>query len=229
MMIKNLVIVIDGPAGAGKSTVGKLLAQRLGYHYLDTGALYRAVAYTVGKAGIREDEEGKLREFLAATDIRWEKSPEGMRVRINGEDVTRHLRTEEVGLKASELSALPLIRKMLLPVQRAAGRGGGIVADGRDMASVVFPDAEVKFFLDAAEAERIKRRQLELATRNPDIEYANVAEDLRKRDRQDRTRAIAPLRPSDKATIIDTTGMTIDEVVEAMIYKTNRYLSRELT
>ncbi|HON22922.1 MAG TPA: (d)CMP kinase [Syntrophales bacterium] len=222
----KLVVVIDGPAGSGKSTVGKLLAQRLGYHYLDTGALYRAVAYVIGRDGIDEDEK-EIGAYLQDLDIELEKSTSGMRVRVNGEDVTERLRTEEVALRASRISALRVVREKLLPVQRAAGGTGGIVAEGRDMATVVFPRAEIKIFLDAAEEERVKRRHAELAARDPGMDYEKVAAGLQRRDRQDRTRAVAPLQPDPAAIHIDTTRMTAVEVVETVAAVINRHLSRE--
>jgi cytidylate kinase len=140
-----------------------------------------------------------------------------MQVHINGEDVTGHLRTEEIGLLASKISTFPLVREMLLPIQRKAAAGGGIVAEGRDMGTVVFPDAEMKFFLDAGENDRIKRRYIELVERGEGIIYDDIARDMRRRDLQDRERAVAPLRPHEQAVIIDTSNMTIEEVVGSML------------
>lgn len=214
---RELIVTIDGPAGSGKSTVSKILAKRLGYLYLDTGAIYRAVAYLIGREGLSGEDEQTLHNLLKSSDIRLQKSGDGWQVYVNGEDVTRHLRTEEIGLMASKISAFPLIREVLLPIQREAGASGGIVAEGRDMGTVVFPDADVKFFLEASESERIQRRFKELSNRGDDLAYGNIAKDMRQRDLQDRERTVAPLRPHEEAVIIDTSLMTIAEVVECML------------
>ncbi|MCK9195661.1 MAG: (d)CMP kinase [Syntrophales bacterium] len=214
---RNLIVTIDGPAGSGKSTVSKALAKRLSYLYLDTGALYRAVAYLIGREGVSENDEQTLYDLLRGADICLQKSGDVLQVYVNGEDVTGYLRTEEIGLTASKISTLPLIREMLLPIQRKAGAQGGIVTEGRDMGTVVFPDADVKFFLDASESERIQRRFMELSNRGDGIPYGNIARDMRQRDLQDRERTVAPLRPHEEAVIIDTSSMTIAEVVEAML------------
>lgn len=226
-MNKNPIIVIDGPAGSGKSTVSKILAARLNYLYLDTGALYRAAAYLIARAGVSHDDEKAVAKLLTGMEIRLQQSPQGMRVVAGGEDVTAHLRREEIGVKASQVSAIPLVRNILLPVQRQAAEAGGIVAEGRDMGTVVFPEADIKFYLDAAERERINRRFRELSAGDRETMQEKVADDLRLRDRQDRERQTAPLRPHAEAIIIDTTNMSIPEVVEALIKYINSNLCRE--
>jgi len=221
--LKNeLIITIDGPAGSGKSTVSKALARSLSYLYLDTGALYRAVAYLISRKDVPSGDEQAVYDLLKSADISLRKVGDVLKVYGNGEDITGYLRTEEIGLMASRLSALPLVREMLLPIQRKAGASGGIVAEGRDMGTVVFPDGDVKFFLDASENERIQRRFKELSIRGDTIPYENIAKDMRQRDFQDRERKIAPLRPHEAAVIIDTSGMTITEVVESMLDVINR-------
>lgn len=223
-MKRDLIVTIDGPAGSGKSTVSIALAMLMSYLYLDTGALYRAVAYLITRNGVTVRDEQALHDLLKNPDIRLQKSEYGLQVHVNGEDVTGHLRTEEIGLMASNISALPLIREMLLPIQRKAGASGGIVAEGRDMGTVVFPDADVKFFLEASERERINRRFKELSNRGDDIAYGSIAKNMRQRDRQDRERTVAPLRPHKDAVIIDTSRMAIPDVVERMMEIINNSL-----
>ena len=211
------MITIDGPAGAGKSTIGKALVECLSYSYLDTGALYRAVAYTVVAEGISPDDESSLLRLLGRTKISLRNIAGRIKVFVNDDDVAEKIRTEEIGLLASKVSAISLVRNALLPVQREVGKKGGIVAEGRDMGTVVFPDADFKFFLDASVEERVKRRYKELVTRGVHCDYCEVERDLLMRDRQDRERETAPLQASMDAIIIDSTDMTISEIVERMV------------
>ena len=220
-MRRELIVTIDGPAGAGKSTVSKELAKRLSYLYLDTGALYRAVAYLIINAGISVNDAPALTELLREASICLQRSGDGLQVHVNGEDVTGCLRTEEIGLAASQISALPLVRDILLPIQRQAGAAGGIVAEGRDMGTVIFPDADVKFFIEASENERVKRRFIELTNRGEGVILGDIARDMRQRDFQDRERTVAPLRPHADAVIIDTSHVTVGEVIEAMLLVIN--------
>lgn len=211
------MITIDGPSGAGKSTVSKRLAEQLSYVYLDTGALYRVLAYKVVQEGISPDDEGRLAELCARTKINLEKHGGDIRVIIDGEDVTGKIRTEEIGLLASKVSGIPVVRKALFSLQREAGAGGGIVAEGRDMGTVVFPDADYKFYLDAKVAERARRRYDELVMKGTPADYGEVEKDLQARDRQDRERSISPLRVPEGAVIIDSSHMAIADVIAKMI------------
>jgi CMP/dCMP kinase len=216
-MEKGQVITIDGPASAGKSTVGKILSKKLSYIYLDTGALYRAVAYKMVQEGNTTDDICKFSEFCRNIQIKLKKIKSSMRVILDNEDITDKIRTEEIGLLASRVSAFPCVRETLYHVQREAGREGSIIAEGRDMGTVIFPDAKIKFFLEASVKERAHRRYKELIIRGDKIDYQEVERDLIQRDKQDREREISPLIPSDHAVIIDSTNMTISDVVEKMI------------
>jgi cytidylate kinase len=216
-MKKKFIVTIDGPAGAGKSTVSKALARRLSYIYLDTGALYRAFAYKVIEEGILPNDERKLADLCSRIEIYLENIEGSLNVFVDGENVTKMIRNEGVGLAASTVSAVYAVRKRLLSIQRDVGEKGGIVAEGRDMGTVVFPNADYKFYLDADVAERIKRRYSELLTRGGSSDYETIAGDLVARDRQDQEREIAPLKASHDAIIVDSTRMSVAEVVEKMV------------
>jgi cytidylate kinase len=217
MMKKGLVVTIDGPAGAGKSTVSKALAQKLSYIYLDTGALYRAVAYKIIEVGIAPDNEKLLFDLCSRTNIHLKNVDGNLNVFIDCENVTDKIRTEEVGLLASKVSAISIVREALLAIQRETGEKGGIVAEGRDMGTVVFPDADCKFYLDADTEERANRRYNELVMRGNITDYQEIKRDLIIRDQQDREREIAPLKASQDAVIVDSTNISISDVVEKMM------------
>jgi cytidylate kinase len=216
MMGKRLVITIDGPGGAGKSTVSKALAAKLAYLYLDTGAYYRAYAYKAKQEGILPENDEQLAELGRRIIIHAENREGISLVHVDNEDVTEHLRTEEISILASTISALPCVRQALMEIQRQVGSRGGIVAEGRDMGTVVFPEADIKFYLDATTSERAKRRYQELLAGNDARDYESVANALILRDTQDRERLIAPLKPAVDAHIIDSTNMTVHDVVEKM-------------
>jgi len=211
------VITIDGPAGAGKSTVSKALAAKLQYIYLDTGALYRALAYKALVNKVDANNSDELAKLCSTTDVTMKNLDGNMTVYVDGENVGDKIRTEEVGLAASNISAFPVVREKLLSLQREAGARGGIVAEGRDMGSVVFPDAECKFFLDANVEERIERRRAELVQKNGQAGLTEISRDMQARDHQDSQRKIAPLTVAPDAIVIDSSHLDVSQVVEIIL------------
>jgi cytidylate kinase len=218
---KRLLIVIDGPAGAGKSTAARGLARRLGYRYLDTGATYRVVALKAEEQGISPQMTGTLARLCAEIEIAFEETPEGQRVYMDGMDVTEAIRTPEISMMASRLSREKTVREALVTLQRKLG-GPGVVAEGRDMGSVVFPGADVKFYLDADHQERSTRRYKELLNRGIPAVLSQVRKDTRRRDNEDQTREIAPLQRAPDAIPIDSTALTPEAVVEWMLAEIGR-------
>jgi cytidylate kinase len=221
------IITIDGPSGAGKSTISKLLAAKLHYTYLDTGAMYRVVGLQVERAGLDFEAEGAredLVQLLAGLDMTLAPGEEGKDTRafLNGEDVSDAIRTPEMAMVASRVSAQAEVRKKLTEMQRTIGKNGAIVAEGRDMGTIVFPDAMHKFFLDASPEERAQRRQKQLAENGQKVEFQEILAQIQKRDRDDSGRSLAPLQPAENAVIIDSSGMSIDEVVSFMLAAVNK-------
>jgi len=214
---KGLVIAIDGPSGAGKSTTARLLAERLGFVYIDTGAMYRAMGWKAKREGIDPTDERKLADLCERTEITIKRIGNSPAFYVDGEDVTGDIRTPEMGMMASAVSKSPSVRARLLKLQRDLGSCGGVVMDGRDIGTVVFPDAEAKFFLDASAEERGRRRYVELKAKGMDVDLARITQEIKERDSQDSGRAIAPLRRADDAVLIDSTALDIGAVLEQMM------------
>ena len=214
MPSEHFVITLDGPAGAGKSTVAKSLAGRLGITYLDTGAMYRVVALSALRRGISLDEPLKLEQLAAASEI--ELAPAG-RVLLNGEDVSEAIREPAISQAASKVSAVPGVRQAMVVLQRRMGETHSVVMEGRDIGSVVFPQAQVKVFLDADPAERSARRLAELRQKGFEADPTEVAREMRERDQRDRTRAEAPLLQAPDAIYLDSTGRTPDQVEDSLL------------
>lgn len=214
MTRRGLVIAVDGPSGAGKSTAGRALAARLGYTFIDTGAMYRALAAKALRSATSLDDEIALDALSRSTRI--DLVDGGARVLLDGIDVTATLRTQEVSTAASRVSRHPLVRRDMVARQQALGRGGGVVLDGRDIGTRVFPDADVKFYVDADPRARAERRYRELTAAGQSADLVTIENEIRERDHADSTRADSPLERADDAVLVDTTRLTPSEVVEVM-------------
>ncbi|KGE05329.1 (d)CMP kinase [Pseudohaliea rubra] len=212
------VITVDGPGGAGKGTLCHLLARHLGWHLLDSGALYRVTAQACLQAGVAWEDEAGAAAIAMALDVVFRPAPEGaVSVLLGGEDVSRAIRTEEGGRGASMVAAYPQVRSALLDRQRAFRRAPGLVADGRDMGTVVFPDAPLKIFLTASAEERARRRHLQLLEKGESVSLPRLLEDIRERDARDSRRAVAPLMPADDALHVDSTSIPVAGVVRRVL------------
>jgi len=214
-MAKRLVVAIDGPAGAGKSTLARRVAEKLGFVYIDTGAMYRAVGLWALRTGVGLTDMHRLEQLACAAEIEFRAG--SSRVFLNGEDVTDAIRTADAANAASKVSAIPGVRRALVDMQRRMGTEGGVVMEGRDIGTVVFPDAEVKIFLDADPQVRAERRVLELREKGQQAETDEVARQIRERDQRDTQRADSPLAQAPDAVYVDSTGLSAEEVEQAIL------------
>ncbi len=221
--MKKLLITIDGPAGAGKTTVSRALADRLGYRYIDSGALYRGVAYEVKRRGIDPENEADLQDLCRQIQLGFESEGKSLRLYLNGVDISDDIRTPEISMLASAVSAKSIVREYLLEVQRNIGQKKAAVFEGRDMGTIVFPEADVKFFLDASSKTRALRRYKELEAESSQS-LEEVAKDMQQRDTNDSTRSLAPLKPAGDAIRIDSTDLTVQKVVDLMLSHIDRIL-----
>ena len=217
MAERGKIITIDGPSGSGKSTISRQLAARLHYTYLDTGAMYRAVGLLVSRSEIALDDEDAMEKLLENLDLELLPGDEDTRVLLGGEDVSSAIRTAEMGMVASSVSALSVVRKKLTELQRTLGLRGAVVAEGRDTGTVVFPAAELKFYLDASPEERAHRRSAQLREQGHVVDEKEILAQIKKRDQDDSARSLAPLKAAEDAVIIDSSSMSIEEVVNFML------------
>ena len=208
------VITVDGPGGSGKGTISMRLAGKLGWHFLDSGALYRLVAVAAMDRGIDATGETALGQLAQGLDVSFGVSGDGMVILLDGNYITGRLRAEEVGVFASRIAALPIVRAALVHRQRAFRRPPGLVADGRDMGTVIFPDAVLKIFLTASAQARAERRYKQLKEKGESVNLSRLFQDIEKRDERDSSRAISPLKPADDAHVIDSTELSIEEVLQ---------------
>ena len=219
--MKKIRIAIDGPAGAGKSSVSMLVAESLGYSYVDTGAIYRSVAYAMGN-DVKIEDEDKIRAILENFDLSFKMIDGLNHVYLNGKDITSYIRTEKVSMTASTVSSLPFVRAALLELQKQLGRQGGVVMEGRDIGTVIMPDAELKIFLVASPKNRAKRRLGDLEKKGVKITLKELIEEIKKRDKQDSERKIAPLKQADDAVLLDNTEMDLVQTAEFIVKKAEK-------
>ena len=212
------VIAIDGPSGSGKGTIARRVADALGYHLLDSGALYRLVALSARKSGVSLENGEELARLTSELNARFDSDDEGEeRIWLGNEDVTGEIRTEEAGAGASTVAQIPAVREALFGRQRAFQRPPGLVADGRDMGTHVFPDAGLKVFLTASAEERARRRHMQLKDKGLDVSLAALSRDIEDRDKRDSERSVAPLRPAEDARILDSSGKSIEAVTQTVL------------
>ncbi len=214
---KRLTIAIDGPSGAGKSTVARSLGRRLGCLYIDTGAMYRSVAFRVKEKGIIPEDEFAVGQLASSLHISFVTEGEQTRVLCDGQDITEAIRTPEISRLASLVSRQKRVREALVRMQREMGKEGGVILEGRDIGTVVFPDADVKFYLDAESDERVRRRYHEMVEKGVEVDFKETQEELLQRDHNDMRRSHSPLKKADDALSIDTTYRSVDEIVDEMV------------
>ncbi|RJP93979.1 MAG: (d)CMP kinase [Desulfobacteraceae bacterium] len=215
--MRKLLITIDGPAGAGKTTVSKALADRLEYNYIDTGALYRGVAFEATTRGMAAEDDAGLETMCQNLDLRFIRDAGGARLYSGGVDISGHIRSPEMSMMASAVSARPVVRRALLEVQRKLGAEKAAVFEGRDMGTVVFPEADIKFFLTADLSVRALRRHRELEEKRSPQHFEEVKKDMERRDQNDSSRKEAPLKPADDAILIDSTHLSVDQIIAHML------------
>jgi len=224
---RSLVVAIDGPVASGKSTAARELARRLGWRYLDSGALYRAITWKALQDGVKLEDEEALARVAEGLPLQFEPAPSGLRLFLNDEEITEAIRRPELTRQIHHAACNPRVRQAVNRMQRRLATGGGVVAEGRDMTTVVFPEADVKFFLTASPEERARRRYEELTAKGIPVELEDVQRDLLERDRHDTTRAVAPLRQAEDARVIDTTNLSIDQMAQQMADEVNRLLQSD--
>jgi len=226
--MRRLIIAIDGPVGSGKSTIARRVAELLGYAYLDSGAMYRALAWKALQHGVSFDQPrsaAKLEDLAETTHIDLRATPQGMRVLLDGADVTEEIRRPEVSQAASKVALIPGVRRVLVAEQQRAGAGGGVVMEGRDIGTVVFPNADLKIFLDASVEVRAERRRRELQEKEATVELARMIEEVRERDRRDREREASPLAQAADAVYVDNSAMGIEETARLIVMLARQRLS----
>jgi len=221
---KRLIITIDGPSAAGKSTMAKMLAKELGYLYLDTGSMYRAVAWKMISSEVDPKNRKKIIELAESCRISFHRKGDEIRLLCEGKDISDKIREEKIGEVASIISLIPEVRERLVEVQRDIAKNGGIVLEGRDTGTVVCPFADIKFYLDASPQERGKRRFLEMKDKSMAKDLKNITEEIKQRDKRDSRRKHSPLKKAADATYIDTTYLKIEEVLQIMLQKVNKLL-----
>ena len=222
-MTQAPVLAIDGPGGAGKGTICQLVAKKLGWHLLDSGALYRLTALAASKHGVELDNEDSVAVLAKHLDVQFIPQDEGLvHTILEGEDVSTDIRTEQVGSMASKVASLPAVRQALLERQRDFAQAPGVVADGRDMGTVVFPDAPVKIYLTASAEERAKRRFLQMQEKGVDSDIEEILRDIQERDDRDMNREIAPLKPAVDSLVVESTNMSIEQVLDVVMTELKR-------